>query len=494
MASRQAIIVGFPSPNFVSETASRDAILPGTYLVETASLSPTITENAAAVDAPNATSTGNTVAVSEAAAAADAPSETYTGLDTVTEPASVTDAPNATSTGNTVAVSEAAHASDSSSDPVTPPAGITATFVARNTSATTLLVADATMSEYSYSTGMGTYALAGAWGGRLRLSSFYITGASVVYEATDRSANSEWGIGTYNAGTNTLNRGLIISSTSGGHPINWSGRTRIIITPLCECGTLKPQPPPPPPPAAPPPPPPGGMIIPEAASGITTYVSPSIPTRTLTLTTHNPNDIVILHVVMNAETGPAPSVTAVTSTSGLVWTKRTAVSGITEHSYYADVEIWWALAPSPLAGEVITIEVSSQLGFLTAAAFGAFGANLSAPWDTNGSLPAVGNNLTGAPAHPTVSGVSTDQATDLILFFFDEFSVTDPLGGPPGFTVLIQEGAVNAFIDLSIESISCTDVVSATLSSVTLTGHVLSPGADNPIPSWIVIADALRAA
>jgi hypothetical protein len=36
MASRQAISIGFPNPNYVSETASRDTILPGEYLAQTA--------------------------------------------------------------------------------------------------------------------------------------------------------------------------------------------------------------------------------------------------------------------------------------------------------------------------------------------------------------------------------------------------------------------------------------------------------------------------
>ena len=35
MASRQAISIGFPNPNYVSETGSRDAILPGEYLAQT---------------------------------------------------------------------------------------------------------------------------------------------------------------------------------------------------------------------------------------------------------------------------------------------------------------------------------------------------------------------------------------------------------------------------------------------------------------------------
>ena len=38
--ARQAITVGFPSPNYVAQTSTRDAILPGTYVAETSGATP----------------------------------------------------------------------------------------------------------------------------------------------------------------------------------------------------------------------------------------------------------------------------------------------------------------------------------------------------------------------------------------------------------------------------------------------------------------------
>src|SRR5712691_9154921 len=110
MASRQAINVGFPNPNFVSETGSRDAILPGVYQVETAALDAALSETATAADAVDATFLGVGEIV-ETASATDAPDATATWPAAIAEAASASDAPDASFVG-TAAVSEAASASD----------------------------------------------------------------------------------------------------------------------------------------------------------------------------------------------------------------------------------------------------------------------------------------------------------------------------------------------------------------------------------------------
>jgi hypothetical protein len=69
----------------------------------------------------------------------------------------------------------------------------------------------------------------------------YDDGATVVYRATDKSARTEYVIGTFNAAAGTLSRDTILGSTAGGStPINWTGRTRVLVhalvqgLPLCD--------------------------------------------------------------------------------------------------------------------------------------------------------------------------------------------------------------------------------------------------------------------
>ncbi len=99
----------------------------------------------------------------------------------------------------------------------------------------TLMVAasdDAAIFEYSYTTGAaGPYVLAGAWGSYKRFSNRFVTGNLVLYRVTDGSANTEYCTGTYDSATNTLTR-TVVDSTNGGAPIDWTGRTRLMVHPL----------------------------------------------------------------------------------------------------------------------------------------------------------------------------------------------------------------------------------------------------------------------
>jgi hypothetical protein len=83
--------------------------------------------------------------------------------------------------------------------------------------------------EYSYSTGVGPYELAGAYGGYFPFGVAYQDGDTVYYRVTDGSAQTEFAIGTFNAAAKTLSRDTIIDSTNGNSAVNWSGRTRLLV-------------------------------------------------------------------------------------------------------------------------------------------------------------------------------------------------------------------------------------------------------------------------
>lgn len=93
--------------------------------------------------------------------------------------------------------------------------------------------------EYSYSTGVGPYELAGAYGGYFPFGDAYQDGDTVYYRVTDGSARTEFAIGIFNAAAKTISRDTIIQSSNQGAAINWVGRTRLLIhalvpgLPLC---------------------------------------------------------------------------------------------------------------------------------------------------------------------------------------------------------------------------------------------------------------------
>ncbi len=165
-------------------------------------------------------------------------------------------------------------------------------------------------------------------------------------------------------------------------------------------------------------------------------------------------------------------------------------------SYYGDAEVWWAIAPTPLAGATIDVTVNSQLAFMTLIGGGVIGIDLSAPWDTDPSLPAYGLNFAAGPAVTEVTGISTARAADVALFFymdvFGAFLISAT--GPVTFNNLRQQGASNAFIGLAIDAAVFGSILSSQLMSATFTGHRNFPAGDGPIEGWILIADALRSA
>jgi hypothetical protein len=499
----------------ISEAASAAAAIDATSTGNTGTLS----ESATAVDAAASTATWP-ASITEAATASDATDAAYNLVVEISEPASATDALDATSTGNTRALVEPASATDAPdatstgntrdlSEAAAAIDWINAIFLASHSppAPAALLTANAPISEYSYTQGTGSYTVAGAWGGRLPFSALYGAGSSVIYKATDGSANSEWAIGTYDAVAKTLSRTLIIASTNGGHPVNWSGRTRLIMTPLCECGTS----------TIPPPPPGNNLIEPATASdsidatttgpipppvpptivttvAVGSYVTSENQTRSIIVTTTHPNEIIVLKVSTQAEAGPAPTVSSIDDGT-LVWAKRSAVSGNTRLGFYGDVEVWWALAPTPITVTInVTVVSATAWIILLAARF--VGIHLGAPWDTNPSLPAIASNLVGAPAaQPQVSGFSTDAANGVALFFYDDYfgATTVSATGSIPLTFAVGFSLIQAFIGLGNDSEIFDAITTSPLVSATFTGHPTSAlGA--PINGWIVIADALQAA
>ena len=94
----------------------------------------------------------------------------------------------------------------------------------------------------------------------------------------------------------------------------------------------------------------------------------------VTLTTSNPNEVIILDIDSGATVG------SVSDTAGLTWQQRAvaSVNGSFLYEYYA-------IAPNELSADTITVNFTGSTTSVLNA-FSIVGANTSSPFDTNASL------------------------------------------------------------------------------------------------------------
>ncbi len=140
----------------------------------------------------------------------------------------------------------------------------------------------------------------------------------------------------------------------------------------------------------------------------------STNTGTVTISTYQPNEIIVL--IFSYEKN-ATALTANTPTAtGLTFQRRGGAGPInpaTRTNNYMDV--YWAPAPSKLSGTVITITTSPNVDSASILAFGVAGiGDINTPWDPNGTLPAFSTSATST-VRPTNPSISTTNANTLML-------------------------------------------------------------------------------
>ncbi len=208
---------------------------------------------------------------------------------------------------------------------------------------------------------------------------------------------------------------------------------------------------------------------------------------TITLTTTNSNDVIVLLVGNEDATNAVIRTVSTVTASGLTFVQRS--SKTLGAPSYQDTEVWWAIASSPLSAVVITVTLSGSTDDAAMNAFGVSGANTASPWDSNAALPATTTGTAGTT--PSVSGVSTSNAKDMILGFQgngngagNAATVETPGSGFTLISNIDNEGAVNA-IDTAAED----EVVSTTQSSITVAFGTSTSVTDD----WMMIGDAIQA-
>jgi len=124
---------------------------------------------------------------------------------------------------------------------------------------------------------------------------------------------------------------------------------------------------------------PPASTLPPAVDGTGVSATGSGTSLVLPGLTTTANDVIIAFVQLNGAT-----VLSIDDTAGLSWTFRASQDTLGGYP----IEEWRAPAPSALTGCIITVTVSANAGFLSAAAFGVSGANTTSIFDPNLALPA----------------------------------------------------------------------------------------------------------
>ena len=201
---------------------------------------------------------------------------------------------------------------------------------------------------------------------------------------------------------------------------------------------------------------------------------------TLTLTTTQPNDLIILIITQDSTSHTfTPS-----DTYGLTWNHRSTSVPLKEGNS-EQVDEWWAIASSPLSSDTISLGESGKSAHDTVAiAIAISGANPTNPFDSHIGLPYT-NTGTSTTTTPSVTGVTTSNANDLILGITGYTGTSTNITAATGYTLVTSQ----TYSTSQQWGAAEYKIVTATQSSATVTwGN--NPGSNN----WAMIVDAVQRA
>lgn len=217
----------------------------------------------------------------------------------------------------------------------------------------------------------------------------------------------------------------------------------------------------------------------------------SVSTGLTTLTTSSTNDIIVAFVGNNkiSSTGSANPVSSVSDTASLVWTNRsqTSFQNSAAGTPWVDVEMWWALSSGALSNDTVTANFSTccglfDNGFIIVAGY--HGANTSMPWDSNVSVPKVGNS--GSSGAPSLTGASTTCLHDMILM---AAATANTASDPPNQTAGTGFGTVR---NVDAENGTNFSKIASQQQSVSSAQSSITTSFGTSWNGWVAITDALR--
>ncbi len=195
-------------------------------------------------------------------------------------------------------------------------------------------------------------------------------------------------------------------------------------------------------------------------------------TITLSLTTAKSPDVLY---VSTAE-GGAVTVSTVTSSPSLTWTRRVSLPFSTNRH----AETWYAIWSASGAISITVTLAGAASG--AAVAYGISGANTPAPFDTNAAVPSTATGAAGTSASVTIS---TSNANDMIIGALGVQS-TPTLTTGTGYTLVLTQSAGPGAN--TVEGSDEYQIVSATQTNLAVS-YSWSGAQD-----WGIISDAVVAA
>jgi hypothetical protein len=127
--------------------------------------------------------------------------------------------------------------------------------------------------------------------------------------------------------------------------------------------------------------------------------------------------VAAIHTELN---GTYRTVTSIGSSNGLTWALRSRKQWTDASGVNNNLEIWWAASASLIASEVLTVNLSGNVDASTYGVFSVFGPSIGSPWDSNGSLTAFADNITGSNATVTGPTYSTTATKSVVLSFYGD--------------------------------------------------------------------------
>jgi hypothetical protein len=183
-----------------------------------------------------------------------------------------------------------------------------------------------------------------------------------------------------------------------------------------------------------------GSVINYAGFGSSASVS---------LSTSRAPDVILVFATVTSnpvDSGTTPpTVTNINDTTGsLTFQKRASIVAtvVNGGSYKVSEEEWYAIANLALSNDMITVNVAEANSSVTVIAFGVSGANTSAPFDSNPSIPA---KATGTTIGNIQGTISTSNAYDLVVGGAAMAS-NAPLAGY-GYTTIRSDQGLGALVD-----------------------------------------------
>jgi hypothetical protein len=212
-------------------------------------------------------------------------------------------------------------------------------------------------------------------------------------------------------------------------------------------------------------------------------------TFAVTASTTYPNDVIVVYAGFDAPS--AVTVSSISDTAGLTWAKRSS-STIASDAFgqHNDQEVWYAVAPTPLSSDIITVKLTTSTGdAVNIVEFGASDANTGSPWDAHAGLPAT----TAGGASTASATISTTNANTILLGFVgnDEpgcSGTATSWAGSGSYTTIASQINSNNY---NWNSGVAYNIVSSAQSSTAIT-LVDNTGHSCSSTNWMMVGDAIQ--